>query len=202
MSRHRSRTVSRSDVVAGAEPLSLVGSASHAHARQTSTAPNPSRKIRAMRGGSGDVLHLFADMRDAAGLDRAKLSQQLERRGNPIRRRAIEPLEVLQAATCGENREHQRRQVDAMNLGLAMRPQPIARIPQPSHEPGTEAGGAAGALIGAVERDALGREGIDAAIGVVAGDLLQSGIDHRRHATDGQRRFRDVGGDDDPAAHR
>ena len=59
-----------------------------------------------------------------------------------------------------------------MNLGLAMRPQPIARIPQPSNEPRTEAGSAAGTLIGAIERDALGREGIDAAIRIVAGDLL------------------------------
>ena len=38
---------------------------------------------------------------------------------------------------------------------------------------------------------------VDAAIGVVARDLLQSGVDHRRHAGHRQRRLRDVGGDDD-----
>ena len=63
--------------------------------------------------------------------------------------------------------------------------------------PGPEPRGPAGALIGAVERDALGRQRIDAAIRIVARDLLQSGIDHRRYAVDRQRCFRDVGGDDD-----
>ena len=85
-----------------------------------------------------------------------------------------------------------------MNLGFAMRPQPIARVPQSPHDAGPEPRGAAGALIGAVERDALGRQRIDAAFVVVARDLLQARVDHRRHTADRQRRLRDVGRDDDP----
>jgi hypothetical protein len=79
-------------------------------------------------------------------------------------------------------------------------PQAIARIPEARDVAGTEPRRAAGALIGAIERDAFGRQRIDGAAGVVARHLLESGIDHRRHARDGQRRFRDVGGDDHPPA--
>ena len=61
-----------------------------------------------------------------------------------------------------------------MNLGLAMRPQPVPRVPQAAHQSGAEPRGPAGPLIGAVECDALGRERIDAAIRVVAGDFLQT----------------------------
>ena len=39
------------------------------------------------------------------------------------------------------------------------------------------------------------------ALGIVAGDLVQTGIDHRGHARNGERRLGDVGRDDDLAAH-
>ena len=113
--------------------------------------------------------------------------------------RAIEPFEDLGGGAPRQDREQRRGQVDAMNLGFAMRPQPIARVPQPPRRARPEPGGAAGALIGAVQRDALGRQGIDAAIRIVAATFCSPRVDHRRYAAHGQRRLRDVGGDDDPA---
>src|SRR5688500_9224289 len=89
-----------------------------------------------------------------------------------------------------------------MNLRLAMRAQPVGAIPQPAYASGAETAGAAGTLIGGVRRNALQLERVDAAIGVVARDLLPAAVDDASDVWHRQRRFRDVGGEDDsrPAA--
>ena len=157
-------------------------------------APEPGRQRQA--------LQVPADMRDAAAGHRAKSRQQIDCRREALRRRTIEPLEAVEIGCGGKDGQYRRRQIDAVDVCLAVWPQAIAGIPEPPREAGTESRGAAGALVGAIERDALGRQGIDGATGVVARDFLEPGIDHRRHSRDGQRRFRDVGGDDHPPAIR
>ena len=89
-----------------------------------------------------------------------------------------------------------------MDLGLAVRPQPIARIPQTAHDACRDAPRTSGALIGSIRCDALGLEAVDAALGIVPGHLVQSRIDHSRHARDRQRRFRDIRRHDDASSRR
>ena len=80
-----------------------------------------------------------------------------------------------------------------------MRPQAIAGVPQPPDAAGREAAGATRPLFGGVRRDALGLEAVDAAMPVVSRNLVEAGVDDRGHARHRQRRFRDVGRDDDAA---
>ena len=97
---------------------------------------------------------------------------------------------VARIAAPRDDVEHRARQIDAVNLRLAMRPQPVARIPQPQHDARRQAPGAAGALIGRVGGDALGLEAVDAALGVVPRDLVQPGVDDRRRRPERSARSR------------
>jgi hypothetical protein len=83
-----------------------------------------------------------------------------------------------------------------------MRAQSIARVPQPAHASGPEACGASCALVGAVERDALGLERVDAARCVVACHLVEAGIDDRVHARHGDRGLGNVGRQNDSSVAR
>ncbi len=78
--------------------------------------------------------------------------------------------------------------------------QPVAGIPQPAGAPRTEAGGAAGPLVGAGLRHALGVERVEGARRIVAGDLVQPGVHDRVDAGHGDRRLGDVGREDHAAA--
>ena len=68
-----------------------------------------------------------------------------------------------------------------------------------STRPGPSAAGAARALRRRIGRHALELERVDAAILVVARDLVQAGVDDRGDARHGQRRLRDVGGENHAA---
>ena len=81
-----------------------------------------------------------------------------------------------------------------------MRPQAIGLVPQPDRHAGSEPAGAARPLVRRVLRDPLGLEAVDAAIGIVPRDLVQPGVDDGRDAGNRQRRFGDVGRQDDPPA--
>ncbi len=70
----------------------------------------------------------------------------------------------------------------------------IRRAPQPPRHARAEPGGAAGTLIGRVERDPLGDEHVESARRVVASDLDEPRIHHGRHAGYRERRLGDVGG--------
>ena len=61
------------------------------------------------------------------------------------------------------------------------------------------AAGAAGALVGGGAADLFDEQRVDAAIRIVARNARQAAVDHQAHAVDGERGFRDVGGDDDLA---
>ena len=65
-----------------------------------------------------------------------------------------------------------------------------------------DAAGATGALFGTGAGDAFGEEGIDAAIGIEAGDFGLAGVDDEADPVDGQGGFSDIGGDDYLAAIR
>ena len=93
-----------------------------------------------------------------------------------------------------------------MNLGLAVRAQPVGPIPEPPHASWTETPGAAGALVRRVQGDPFELERVDPAIGIEARDLLKAGVDDGRHAGNGERRLGDVRGKNDarpgPAGNR
>ena len=156
--------------------------------------------------------HLLADRRQMqriadrglrmADLDQAETAKQRQCRVERVLARPLEPLQRARIAAPGDHVQRRARQVDAMDLRLAVRAQPIARVPQPPHDARRQPPGAARPLVRGVPGDALGLEAVDAAFRVVARDLLQPGVDHRGHAGHGQRRLGDVRGDDDAAAQR
>ncbi len=145
---------------------------------------------------------------DLAALCGAESFEQHHGRVDAILRRPVEPLEGALAGACPErsrraprqDRQDWRGQINASNLSLSVRTQPITRIPQSPRDAWTKARRSSGTLIGAVERDAFGRQGIDAPFGVVARDLVEAGIDHCGDARNGQRCFRNIRGHDDLAS--
>ncbi len=166
------------------------------HARQ----PRMQRQAADLFTDRGQMQRIADRGLRIADRDQAEACEQRQRRVERVFARTFEPLERARIAAPGDDVERGARQIDAVNLRLAMRAQAIARVPQAPHHAGRQASGAPGPLIRGVGRDALGLEAVDAAVGVVARDLLQAGVDHRRHARHRQRRLGDVGGDDDPAA--
>ena len=89
-----------------------------------------------------------------------------------------------------------------MDLRLAMRPQTVARVPQSSHDARRDPSRPAGALIGSVRRDPLGREAVDAAVCVVTRDFVKSTVDDGRDPGHRERRLRDIRRDDDATMRR
>ena len=177
----------------GSRPVECDGSDSHAHAAQPSNDPCAAINTRARRGCSGSrCICLPSGVNCRLRSRRAARATTSPTRSDRRVGRSNHSNDVRVRAP-RQDRQQRRGQIDAMNLGFAMRPQPIARVPQSADDAGPEPRGAAGPLIGAVERDSLGRQRIDAAFGIVARDLLQAGVDHRRDAGDGQRRLGDVG---------
>ncbi len=144
-------------------------------------------------------LHLFSDGGQRTPLDGAETLEQRKRGRDPVVRWAFEPLELTRIASPGDDVEHGGRQIDAMNLGFAMRTQPIVRVPQPPHGAGSRSRCTASALVGRIRGDALDLEAVDRAVGVVARDFLQTRVDNRRHAGHRHRGLSDVCRDDDPA---
>ena len=71
--------------------------------------------------------------------------------------------------------------------------------PEPHANARRGAARAARALVGVRLRDLFNQQRVDAAVGVVAGNARQAAINHQPHAVNRERRFGDVGGDDDLA---
>src|SRR5204862_4215806 len=101
-----------------------------------------------------------------------------------------------------DNVQRRAGEIDPVDVWLAMRAQPIARVPQPPYAPWRDAAGAAGALICGIGGDALGFETVDAALGVITRHLLQPAVDDRRDAGNGHRCFSEIGRDHDAPARR
>jgi len=149
--------------------------------------------------------HLFADRRQPrrrVALNQAKPCEQRERRVGRARRRRLEPLEGPRIAAPRDNLQRRAGEIDPVDVWLAMRAQPIARVPQPPYASWRHAAGAAGALIRGIGGDALGFETVDAALGVITRHLLQPAVDDRRDAGNGHRCLREIGRDDDAPARR
>ena len=158
--------------------------------------------------------HLLADRRQARGviagwlgLDPLRIADANRGRAVPAassRRRAPRRAAARTIRACAGRRPTRgrrgQRSIDRCG-GSPVRdgPQPIARIPQPPDDARRNASGAAGPLVGGIGGNALGLQAVDAALGVVARDLVQAGIDDRRDARNGERRLGDVGRDDDAA---
>ena len=102
---------------------------------------------------------------------------------------------VARIAAPGHDVEHDGREIDACDLRLSMRPQPIARVPQPHRDARRRPSRASRALIGRVGRDALLLEAVHQPIRVVPRDLVQPGVDDDAHVRHGQRGLGDVGGE-------
>ena len=149
----------------------------------------------------GEMTRFLSDSGEAHRRDRdqAEPRQQRQRRVERVLPRPLEPFERSRIGAPGDDVERGSRQIDAVNLRLTMRPQAIAGVPQPPDAAGREAAGATRPLFGGVRRDALGLETVYAAMAVVSRNLVQTGIDDRGYARHRQRRFRDVGRDDDAA---
>ena len=108
---------------------------------------------------------------------RAEAAQQTECRANSIGRRRFEPVERQRISSPREQIEDRGREVDASDFGFTMRPQPIASSPQPAHEARPQARCAARPLLRRIGRDALEREAVDTAVGVISGDLHLPRVD-------------------------
>jgi hypothetical protein len=119
-------------------------------------------------------------------LDKAQPGEQRHRRLERLVARPLEPLERAGIAAPRDDVEAGARQVDPVDFRLAMRAQTIARVPQPADDARRDAAGPAGALVGRIGRDALGLEAVDAALGVVARDFVEAGVDNRGYSRHGQ----------------
>ena len=73
----------------------------------------------------------------------------------------------------------------------------IADIPQAHRDAWSGTSRAAGTLLGRVGGDSLGLEAVDAAVRIVARDLVKPGVDDGGDARYGDRRLGDIGRDDD-----
>ncbi len=116
------------------------------------------RKARMQR----QAHHLLAHGRDLArGIDRLQPPQQILRLRERCRRRRIEPRQ--RGCICyspGAEFQHQRRQIGDEDFGFVMRLQRprLGFGPQAIADAGTEAAGAAAALVGRGQRHAHGFE--------------------------------------------
>src|SRR5437867_6062367 len=141
--------------------------------------------------------HLFSDRRQFSVAHGVKALEKRQRGGNGLVSRTLEPLERARISAPRNHVEDGAGEIDAMNLWLSSRPEPIARIPQAADDARRLAAGAARALIRGVLRDPLELEAVDRSLGIVARDLVESCVDDGGDARHGYRCFRDVGGDDD-----
>ena len=133
---------------------------------------------------------------------RAQAAEQRECGRHGIGRRRFEPVEGLRPRAPRQHVEHGSGQIDAVDVGLACGAQAIVRMPQAAHDARPEPGGPTGSLIRRVERDAFGHQRIEAPVGVVARDLHEAGVDHRRHAGHGERRLGQVRGENHAPGRR
>ena len=103
----------------------------------------------------GQALHPIAELGQTPPLSAPSRSSRAIAAFERFSRGRLEPLERPRVAAPRDDVERRARQIDAVNLRLAVGAQAVARIPQPAHDARREAPRAAGALIGGVRGDAL-----------------------------------------------
>ena len=138
----------------------------------------------------------------AVAVDGAELGEQRLRLGKRRPRRRIEEGELFRAAAPGREIEREGRKIggEDFRAGEGFERGGLRLVPQPVADAGFGAPGAAAALIGGRARHAHGFEPRHADIGLVARHPRQPRIDDDAHALDGDRGFRDRGGQHDLAA--
>ena len=136
----------------------------------------------------------------AAVMHGTQESQKLEGLSLSIRRRRVEPVEPGQVTAPGEDIEGRACEVDPLDVGLAVRPKSIPRVPEPECHPRAGPPRASRTLRGRVLGDALGVEAVDPLFRIESEDLVQPRVHHVGDAFDGQGRLGDVGGQDDLAS--
>ncbi len=128
--------------------------------------------------------------------------EQPHARGEALRRRRLEPLEVLRVAAPGQHLEERPGQVHALDLRLAPGAEAVALVPEPDHAPRPRPTRPPRALLRRVGRDPLQLQPVEGARGVVAQDLVLARVDHVGHTLDGERRLGHVRRQDDLALRR
>ena len=95
--------------------------------------------------------------------------------------------------------EEDFRGIDALDFGqvVAGAAGVLVFRPEADGAAGRGAAGAAGALVGGGAGDVFDQQRVDAAPGIEARHAREAGVDHEADAVDGQRGFRNIGGDDD-----
>ena len=151
----------------------------------------------------GNALHVTAERRDtgaaAIAIDRTEPVQQAKRGVNAIGRGRFKPIERQRIGAPRQEVQDGRRKIDSRNVRFTMRAQPVAGIPQPPDEAGTQSRRTARPLICRIQGDPLEREAVDPAIGVIARHLYLTRVDDGGHARHRQRCFSDVRRQDDTA---
>ena len=149
--------------------------------------------------------HSLPEFGDRAGgvFQRSQVLQQklgVFQRGAVRRLQPAKRIDIVHAA--GFQRQHDFREVQPFDFRQFLRGPLVvfALRPQSHANARRSAAGAPGTLVRRRAADLLHEQRIDAAIRIVARDAGQSAVDHDAHAVNRQRRFRDVGRDDELAA--
>jgi hypothetical protein len=133
----------------------------------------------------GQPLHPAPELGQDAIAERSEPFEQDDRAFDRVSRGRLEPVERPRIVSPREDVERHTRQVDPVNVCLAVGTQAVARVPQTTDDTGRSASRAAGSLVGGVLGDPLDHEAVDAAVGVVSSDFLQAGVHDRRDARHG-----------------
>ena len=134
--------------------------------------------------------------------ERAQIREQQLRALQRLRIGFFQPRKtkhIVDAA--GFKRQHDLGEIEPFYFGqFLQRPRAVLALgPQPHAQARRRATGAARPLVGARRGDFLDEQRVDATVRVEARLPREPAIDHRRHAVDGERGFRDIGRDDDLA---
>ena len=202
--RCRTRAVRRANdarVPARMSRSEISAAARHAAARQPRA--SPSTTSRASRGWTGRRdMRRPTSVRPPPASTAPSRDEQLARRAPRRGRRRLEPRERVGIADA-ERREHEQRvgEIGARDLGQRLPRallEVVARV-EAQRAPGARAAGAAGALRGGGLADLRDDQRRQPGPRRVRRDARQARIDHGDHAVDRDRRFRDVGRQDDLA---
>ena len=200
-SARRRNAASRSDAVVTRRPaVARRGHRSAARSRHGGRMPasRPRSKPRQPRRGPAAAAAARPTARRVRLVDGAKPHEQRQRALERCGGGRLEPVERRRGSAPQASDVEQRRRPDrrARSPARAMRPQPVARVPEPSTSPAPAARRGPPADRPSPRRCARS-QAVDAARGIVARDLLQAGVDDGAHAGHGERRFGDIGREDD-----
>ena len=151
----------------------------------------------------GEAGHLAAGLGEAVILDGVQFFEELDAVGDRARVRRVDEGELADVAEPGGGHlEDDAGQVRALDLGVGELGPALEVLfgVEPYADAVGDAAAAALALVGARLRDRLDGEALHLGAQAVPADAGGARVDHVTDAGDGERGFRDVGGEDDAAA--